>query len=73
MRVTFFLPASTVDWKVPDDAQPTFAFGGLVKAIRADGYFMAPDLYIQHAAIVGMMFTTEGVVSPTLTAGMTKQ
>ncbi len=73
MKVTFFLPAGTVDWKVPEDAQAGFMFGGLVKSIRADGYFMAPDLYIQHAAIVGMMFTSEGGVSPTLTAGMTKQ
>jgi hypothetical protein len=34
---------------------------------------MAPDLYLQHAAIVGMMFTSEGVASPAAVTGMTKQ
>jgi hypothetical protein len=73
MKVTFFLPAGFVEWMVPPDAQGTFVFGALVKSIRADGFFMAPDLYLQHAAIVGMMFTPEGMTSPAAVTGMTKQ
>lgn len=73
MKVTFFLPAGMVEWAVPPDVQATFMFPQLVKSIRADGFFMAPDLYLQHAAIVGMMFTSEGVTSPAAVTGMTKQ
>lgn len=73
MKVTFFLPAGMVEWAVPPDVRETFSFPALVGKIRSDGYFMAPDLYFQHAAIVGMLYSSDGVAPSSTVQGMTKQ
>lgn len=73
MKVIFFLPAGMIEWGVPPDAREAFNFHAMVSRIRADGYFMAPDLYIQHVSIVGIQFVQEGVAPTTTVAGMTKQ
>lgn len=73
MKVVFFLPAGMIEWKVPADAQATFSFATLISRIRSDGFFMAPDLYLRHEALCGLTFVPEGMASPQLVAGMTKQ
>lgn len=51
--VKFFLRnGAVVDWPVPNPEQ--FNFFMLVKAVRADGHFIAADLYIPHEHIVTM-------------------
>lgn len=57
MNVKFFLAGgSIVDWKVPDPA--SFNFMAFTQNVRAAGFFLAPDVYIQHEHIA--MIALEG-------------
>lgn len=73
MKIVFFLPAGMVEWGVPVDAQKDFNFSTLVNNVRSAGFFMAPDMYIRHEALVGMVFVPAGAETPSIVAGMTKQ
>ena len=73
MKVVFFMPAGTIEWGVPEDAQKDFVFATLVSNVRSSGLFMAPDLYLRHDAMVGMAFVPAGGTAPSIVQGMTKQ
>lgn len=50
MNIKFFLRnGAVIEWPVPDPEH--FSFVALMKAIRADGHFIAPDVYIPHEQI----------------------
>ncbi len=46
MKIIFFLPAGVIEWPVPEGLKAQFNFSGVVKAIRADGCFVADNLYL---------------------------
>lgn len=56
MKIIFFLPAGVVEYPVPAEQRATFHFGQVATQIRMAGYFMADNLYLNHAYIVGMSF-----------------
>lgn len=64
MKIVFFLPAGVIEYPIPEVQQPTFHFGQMATQVRMAGYFMADNLYINHAFIVGMAFHTDETVAP---------
>ena len=72
MKVIFFLPQGTIEWIVPEDLREGFNFNAFATNVRSTGFFMAPNIYIRHDAMLGMVFSVEGQSSP-LVQGMTKQ
>jgi hypothetical protein len=59
MKIIFFLPAGVVEYPIPEDLKPTFHFNQVATQIRMAGYFMADNLYLNHAYIVGMSFSPD--------------
>lgn len=69
MVVKFFLRnGATVDWPVPEPSEH-FSFVALAKAIRADGHFIAPDIYIPHEQIAVMGLQDVKITLPGRPAG----
>lgn len=66
--VKFFLTnGGVVDWPIPDPA--SFNFPGFAKTVRADGFFLSPDVYIRHEQIVMIALASAPVVMPAVQAG----
>ncbi len=59
MKIIFFLPAGVIEYPIPDAIKATFHFGQVATQTRMAGYFMADNLYINHAYIVGMSFQAD--------------
>ena len=59
MKIIFFLPSGVIEYPIPEAQAPTFHFGQIATQIRMAGYFMADNLYLNHAYIVGMSFQAD--------------
>ena len=59
MKIIFFLPAGVIEYPIPEAQQAAFHFGQIATQIRMAGYFMADNLYLNHAYIVGMSFSPD--------------
>lgn len=64
MKIVFFLPAGVIEYPIPEEQKPTFHFGQMATQVRMAGYFMADNLYINHAFIVGMSFQSGEAAAP---------
>ena len=64
MKIIFFLPNGVVEYPIPAEQVPTFHFGQVATQIRMAGYFMADNLYINHAFLVGISFSPDDAPAP---------
>lgn len=53
-----------VEYPIPEEQKPKFNFVQMATAVRMNGFFMADNLYINHAYIVGMSFQTDETAAP---------
>lgn len=70
MKIIFFLPAGVIEYPIPEEQKPTFNFASTAVTTRVNGYFMADNLYINHAYIVGMSFQTDESAAPAVRRDM---
>lgn len=42
-----------VQYDVPPAQEENFSFPNIMRAVRADGFFMADNLYLRHESIIG--------------------
>lgn len=70
MKIVFFLPADVIEYPIPEAQKPTFHFGQMATQVRMAGYFMADNLYINHAYIVGMSFQAGETAAPVVRRDM---
>jgi len=65
MKVLFILKTgATIEWLVPEDAQPGFRFDTFCGNIRIVDFFQGLNMHIKYEDICAILHSTDDVTAP---------